>query len=152
MDSRSLRTRSLAWLALCAALAPATAAAATPVMEQVVAPWNPLAVTVTLVLVAVCPLLARIGRPAPMAAGGLVAVGWAALQLGTSELYDEKMGPKIQAALSADWFTAYQVLVPVEAVLPAVAFALAMAVHLNAMQKAARKRASTEDLDGLRKT
>ena len=60
----------------------------------------------------------------------------------------------IKAELSSDWYTAYMVLVPVEALLPAVAVMVVLGLRLRAMNLAAQARRASEaaeDLDGLSK-
>jgi hypothetical protein len=87
------------------------------VMDKEVAPWEVDRVAVTALVAVLCWALGRRGYTIVFALA--LALAWAFLNLEGDDLYDPMMGPTIERELSTFSLRAYQVLLPLEALLPA---------------------------------
>jgi hypothetical protein len=67
----------------------------------------------------VCTLLARRPRWVPVLLAGVLSCAWAYLRF-QDDLYDPFVGPAIRAELPAGTLLAYQCVVPLQALLPAL--------------------------------
>ncbi|OJT25642.1 hypothetical protein BO221_07210 [Archangium sp. Cb G35] len=104
-------------LALGAVTLPSLARA--EVMDKVPLPWEPHFILATGIVALACTLLARRPRWIPVLLAGVLSCVWAGLRF-QDDLYDPFVGPAIREELPTGKFLAYQWLVPLQALLPAI--------------------------------
>ncbi|KFA91810.1 hypothetical protein [Archangium violaceum] len=104
-------------LALGAVTLPSLARA--EVMDKVPLPWESHFILATGIVALACTLLAGRPRWVPVLLAGVLSCAWASLRF-QDDLYDPFVGPAIRHELPSGTYLAYQWMVPLQALLPAL--------------------------------
>lgn len=113
--------------AIAIALAPTAAFA--EVMDKESVPWEPGRLLVLAVITLVCVVLAWRPGPARAVLALALAAAWCVAKLRLDDFYDPYVGPAMRSELSPREAHAYQVLLSVEALVPALAVVVLLAVR-----------------------
>lgn len=109
------------------ALAPTTALA--EVMDKESVPWETGRLLVVAVVTLACAVAARRPGLSRAVLALALAAAWCFAKLRLDDFYDPYVGPAMRSELSPHEARAYQVLLPVEALMPAVAILVLLAVR-----------------------